>query len=271
MHNNWQNYQKTKLAKLVSYNRLGLITDVDGTISPIVERPDDAYVTPRNIELLTALIDQLPLVAAVSGRSAADIHNRVGVAGLEYIGNHGLERWQDGQVVVMPAVASYRPNLEAAKAAVQHHQVEGLWVEDKQATLTVHYRQTADPETFATEFRPLLQEIAAENDIRLFEGRMIFELRPPIDAHKGTALQTLVEEYQLEAAVFLGDDVTDVDAMQVGQTLRESGQCYVLNLGVSGIDTPASVLETADMFIDGVAGTESFLAWLLKARSASAT
>lgn len=271
MHKDWQNYQQTSLAQLISYQRLGVITDVDGTISPIVERPDDAYVTPRNIELLTALSQQLPLVAAVSGRSAADIHGRVAIEGLEYIGNHGLERWQDGQVAVMPAVASYRPNLEAAKTAVQQHQVAGLWVEDKQATLTVHYRQTADPETFASEFRPLLQEIATQQGIRLFEGRMIFELRPPVDAHKGTALQTLINEYQLEAAVFLGDDVTDVDAMRVGQTLRQSGQCYVLNLGVSGTDTPASVLETADMLTAGVAGTESFLSWLLKARNASAT
>lgn len=271
MHKNWQNFKETTLARLLTHGRLGLITDVDGTISPIVDKPDKAYVTARNRELLAALSQRLPLVAAVSGRAVDDIHRRVGLPGLVYIGNHGLERWEDGRIVVMPSVAQYRPNLEAAKAAVAQYHIKGLLVEDKQATLTIHYRQTAAPEHFAATFQPIAQNIAAQNGLRLFTGRMIFELRPPVEAHKGTALQTLIEEYQLEAAVFLGDDVTDVDAMLVGHQLRANGHCFAVSIGVSADETPLRVLEAADLLVDGVAGTEAFLAWLLTACKASET
>lgn len=267
----WQDFQETMLKTLLGYKRLGLITDVDGTISPIVDRPDDAYVTARNIELLTALCEILPLVAAVSGRSAGDIHGRVGVPQMEYIGNHGLERWQDGEAVIMPTVAEFRPDIEAAKAAVEQQAPEGVWVEDKQATLSIHYRQAVKAESFADAFRPTMEKIAAEHGVRLFEGRMIFELRPPVEANKGTALQTLIDEYELEAAVFLGDDVTDVDAMHVGAALREAGRCYVLSVGVSADETPLAVTEAADMFAESISGVESFLEWMLRARRESVT
>ena len=92
---NWEN-AKEEFLKAINTPRLGLITDVDGTISPIVDVPDEARVTPRNLKLLAELEIQLPLVAVVSGRSAEDVAQRVGLPGLVYIGNHGMERFQDG-------------------------------------------------------------------------------------------------------------------------------------------------------------------------------
>ncbi len=131
----WEN-AKDELFKAISKPRFGLITDVDGTISPIVDVPDEARVTPRNLELLAALGTQLTLTAVVSGRAAEDVYQRVGLPGLVYIGNHGMEQWQDGKVIVSPTAAAYRENLSAATPEIKQILLSGMRFEDKGATLS---------------------------------------------------------------------------------------------------------------------------------------
>ena len=141
----WQDATDTTLHTLLEQPRLGLITDVDGTISPIVAHPDDAQVTPRNREMLDALQDVLTLVAVISGRAADDISQRVGIPGLVYVGNHGLETWIDGEVTLAPQVHAYRPGLEIVRDALTPRILPGMIVEDKGATLSIHYRRAEDP------------------------------------------------------------------------------------------------------------------------------
>ena len=257
------------LQPLLQTPRLGLITDVDGTISPIVDDPAAAAVTPRNRDLLAALVGQLALVAVVSGRSAADVRARVGLPDLVYVGNHGLERWQSGHVALAPEAAAYRPALEMALARLNTLEIPGMQVEDKGATVSVHYRRTPDPVAAAQRLSPALERFTAEAGLRLFQGRMVFELRPPIDVHKGTALRALVSEHGLTGALYLGDDTTDIDALVMARQLRESGDCYGLGLSVASEGTPFPVLEAGDLIVPGVSGVEAFFAWLLTARSAS--
>lgn len=259
------------LQPVLHAGRLGVITDVDGTISPIVDDPAAAQVTPRNRALLAALAERLPLVAVISGRAAADVQARVGLPGLVYVGNHGLERWQDGTVHLTPEAATYRPALEAAIADTAALGLPGMQVEDKGATVSVHYRRTPDPVAAEATLRPALDGITATHGLKLFAGRMVFELRPPIDVHKGTAFHQLITEYRLDAALYLGDDTTDIDALRMARTLREQATCYAIGLGVDSAGTPPSVLDSADVGVDGVSGVESFFAWLLDAASASAT
>ena len=267
----WQDATNSHLRRLVNAARFGLVTDVDGTVSPIVDDPDAAQVMPEHRRLLAALRAVATLVAVVSGRAAADVAQRVGVEGLVYVGNHGLERWENGRLHPMPQIGQYRPALEAARDAVAARAPDGMWVEDKQATLSVHYRQTADFQAVYAEYKPVIQAIAADNGLRFFEGRMIFELRPPVDADKGTAFRGLVEEYELETAVYIGDDVTDVDAMRQARHLRQSGDCYALAIGVEAAtdDTPASVRQSSDLMAKGVQDVAALFAWLLDARKAS--
>jgi trehalose 6-phosphate phosphatase len=267
----WQNAVTNELDVLIGKSRLGLITDVDGTISPIVDTPEEAQVTPRNRELLAALAGSLQLVAVVSGRAAADVQSRVDVPNVVYVGNHGLERWQDGKIIVPAGVSQYRPAVKEALAEIQAEIVPGMMVEDKDATLSIHYRNTPDPDAAATTFRPLINTIGAKHGLRIFEGRMIFEVRPPIEINKGTAVRDLINEFALDAAVYLGDDVTDVDAFKVARQLREDGICYALALGVDSEETPGSVRDFADLLASEISGVESFLSWLLKARSASSS
>lgn len=243
--------------------RKGLITDVDGTISPIVSVPDAAQVTPRSRELLQDLQPYLDLVAVISGRAAVDVQTRVGVAGVVYVGNHGLERWHDGRVIVPPEVKAYRPALESVLNALQPHAESGMLLEDKGVTLSVHYRNTDDPPAVANRLRPVIHRIGEQYGVRIFEGRMVFEVRPPLDTNKGSAFRALAQEYRLDAALYLGDDTTDVDALKAARALREAGACRAYGIGVKAQETPASVLANADLVVEGVSGVEDFLSSLL--------
>lgn len=262
---------KNILLKAIDKPRLGLVSDVDGTLSPIVDVPEEARVTPRNLELLTALRARLTLIAVVSGRAAEDVYQRVRLAGLVYIGNHGMEQWQEGNVVVSPAAAAYREALTKATADIEKILLRGMRFEDKGATLSVHYRQTTNPEQVAAELAPEMQRIAEKYGLHLTRGRMVFEIRPPVEIDKGTAFQELVKTNRLEAAFYLGDDTTDVAVFIAARRLRESGQCLAYGLGVESPGTPQAVLTEADYLVREVVGVESFLDWLSNARMASST
>lgn len=266
----WEN-AKNELLKAVGEPRLGLVTDVDGTLSPIVDVPDEARVTPRNLELLAVLQKQLTLTAVISGRAAEDVYQRIRLPGLVYIGNHGMEQWQDGKLLVSPASAAYRDNLSAAMLEIKRVLIDGMRFEDKGATLSVHYRQTRDPEQVASKVAPALHSIAEKHGLHLTQGRMVFEFRPPVDIDKGTAFEELVKAHKLEAGFYLGDDTTDVAVFLTARRLRESGQCLAYGLGVESQGTPDAVLAEADYIVQEVPGVESFLDWLSKARIASFT
>ena len=262
---------KAKLQDAIDKPRLGLITDVDGTISPIVDVPGEARITPRNLELLADLQAQLTLTAVISGRAAKDVSQRVGLPGLVYIGNHGMEGWQAGRVLVSSKAAAYQENLSAATPEIRQVLVRGMRFEDKGATLSVHYRQADQPEKVEIELAPSMEKIARKHGLRLTRGRMVFEFRPPVDIDKGTAFEELVRTHRLEAAFYLGDDTTDVAVFRAARRLRETDKCLAYGLGVESQGTPLVVLTEADFIVGGVAGVESFLDWLLKARIASST
>ncbi|HUF37945.1 MAG TPA: trehalose-phosphatase [Anaerolineales bacterium] len=267
----WHEAKSTLLAPLRDKLRLGLVTDMDGTISPLVAHPDLAAVTPRCRELLQALSDRIDLVAVVSGRSAADVRERVGLPGVVYIGNHGLERWEGGAAQVSPEAAAYRPQIETLLAPLETLLEPGMLVEDKGATLSVHYRQAAEPAAARERLRPTLARLAAAAGLALSEGHMVFEIRPPIPVDKGTAFRSLVGEHRLNAAIFIGDDITDAAALRTARALRREGACYALGVGVLSAKTPYAVLEASDILASGVSEVETLLAWLSKARSASST
>lgn len=263
------NAENPLLQKFIQQQRIGVITDMDGTLAPIVPNPSDARPTDHNLELLQKLNKILPLVAVVSGRGAADVRERVGLDELVYAGNHGLERWRNGGVAVAPAVQPYLDAIQRARQDVEAIAPPGMWVEDKGATLSIHYRGTDDPQKTARDYRPRILALAEDHDLRMFEGRMIFEIRPPLNMHKGTIFKQLIEENELDAAVYLGDDTTDADALRTAARLRENGDCFAIGVGVQSPDTPEVVTSSADVLVAGVSGVESFFDWLLNALMAS--
>ncbi len=255
---------ETQLQQILTCRPCGLLTDIDGTLSPIVPSPDLAQVSPFVRQQLQLLAQRIELVAAITGRAAADAAKLVGVPNLAYVGNHGLEIWRDGKTELIPAAQSYIGAIsDLMRQAQARIKLPGVVFEDKGATASIHYRQTADPAQAEEQIRETLQELAVQHGLILTQGRMVWEIRPPVDVNKGVAARQLVHEYGLRGAFFLGDDRTDVDAFAVLRDLRERGECVTLNVGVAGPEMPEVVREMADILVDGVSGVERLLAQLV--------
>ncbi len=241
----------------------GLITDVDGTICSIAPTPDRASVSAGVRRALELLCGRLDLVAAVSGRSATETRALVGVEGLVYVGNHGLEFWQAGKASVLPAAAAYVPLVDKAldEVAAQLSGVPGLLFEHKGPTASIHYRLAADPARARRAIRTALRCSKAARALRVTEGRRVVELRPPLPADKGTAALTIVRQAGLRGVVCLGDDATDVDVFVALRAAADGVR--TLAIGVWSEETPSSVPEHADAILAGVPAVEALLTALV--------
>jgi trehalose-phosphatase len=211
-----------------------LLLDVDGTLAPIVPRPDDARVPDETRSLLRELAARFALVACVSGRSSAEARRIVGVEELLYVGTHGLE--------LAPGAAVWRDQIERFAATVDW---PPEWIENKSLSLSLHYRQSPEPE----KSHLALERIAeAAEEVGLYSrfGRMLLEILPPVDADKGTAIRSLLDERGLTRALYAGDDTTDLDAFRALEGL-ELGVCVAL----TSSEAPAALIEAADIVLAG--------------------
>jgi trehalose-phosphatase len=198
-----------------------ILLDVDGTLSPIAPRPEDATVPPATRAAVAALVQARGThVALVSGRGASDARRLVGVEGVWAIGNHGLETIApNGALTVDERVAPFADSLRRVReaATIAAGSVAGAHVEDKGATLSVHYRQVADDAGIARLERAVITA-ANESGLRVTHGRKVIEVRPPVAVDKGTAVLALADQLGASGAsasiLFAGDDVTDEDAMR---------------------------------------------------------
>ena len=260
----WRLATDTLLQPFLKAKRLGFITDMDGTISPIAETPEAAVVTARNRELLGTFVLMLPLVAVVSGRAVRDLQARVAVPGVVYIGNNGLERWVGGGRVLNESVRQHRKALAAALDELRPYLTVGMWIEDKYATASINYRFTPQPETAANSLEPKVREVADQHGLAVKNGKRLFELRPPLEVNKATVIAQLVEENQLDAVLYIGDDLSDIEALQTVKTLRSAEGFYGIGCGVLHPEPEIAgpIQENADVLIKDVADVEAFLGWL---------
>lgn len=206
-----------------------IFLDVDGVLAPIVSRPEDARVPDETREELRRLAGKYALVACVSGRTGRDARRIVGLDELTYVGEHGLE--------LEPEADTWRGAMRGFAAAVD-------WpVENKGLTLSFHYRGVADEEA-AEELLLDVAERARDAGLRPRFGRKVLEVRPPLDASKGTAVRILLEERGLRRAFYAGDDATDLDAFHVLGEL-ELG----VRVGVASAESPRGISEQADVVV----------------------
>src|SRR3712207_870502 len=199
-----------------------ILTDIDGTLAPIVPTPDMSEVPTELKELLRRLSEKYLLVAGISGRKTEDAFDLVGLAGVVYFGNHGFEILREGEVEVTPEALPYLEKVEELeKRAREELEPLGAFVEEKGITASVHYRN-APPEVGERSVEFVKRE-GERLGLRITVGRGVVEARPPIQADKGTAVRALVEEYGPGRAMFVGDDTTDLDAFRELVMLREEG------------------------------------------------
>ena len=255
--------------KILRSRPSALISDIDGTLSPIVASPEEAEVLPECRSALQSLASQLDLVALISGRTAAEARRMVGLDELLYVGNHGLERWNASSGYQNEA-APYEVGMRDLKTRLEE-ELRGMpdvRIEDKTFILALHYRGAPRPDNARRRILELLEQLAPANRFVVAEGKMVIEVRPPLEMNKGTVVEGIVRENRLRGAVFLGDDVTDVDAMRALRRLRHESNMSIMVIGVGGDEMPAALAAEAEALLPGPEAVAEFLTAAANALSA---
>ncbi|HWO81214.1 trehalose-phosphatase [Gaiella sp.] len=219
--------------------RAAILLDVDGTLAPIVAGPENALIPDETRAELARLAARYALVACVSGRPGAEVERMLGVPGVAIVGEHGLE--------LEPDAAAWAERIRRFARGVD-------WPsEAKPLSASFHFRR-ADDEAAARAYLTRVAEDAAAAGLVPRWGRMVLEVRPPVDAHKGTAVRTLVARAGVRRALYAGDDRTDVDAFD-GLDGLELG----VRVAVASAEAPPELLEAADVVVDGTEGVLELL------------
>jgi trehalose 6-phosphate phosphatase len=208
-----------------------ILLDVDGTLAPIVLRPEDAVVPEETRGILEQLVPRYALVACVSGRTGDEAAALVGVDGVVYIGEHGLE--------LDPRAAEWAPRIAEFADSVE-------WpAERKRLTAAFHWRTAEDEHAALTELRVVADRAIAAG-LRPRWGRKVLEVRPPVDADKGTAIRSLLDERRLRRALYAGDDTTDLDAFRGLDGLE-----LAVRVAIVSDEAPNDLGAAADVVVGG--------------------
>jgi trehalose 6-phosphate phosphatase len=218
--------------------RAALLFDFDGTLSPIVPRPQDARPAEGATEVLRSLRERAAMVAIVSGRREAFLREQLPVDGLEVVGLHGVDPGHRIAAEVVDAARSIAAGEPGATA------------EEKVATVAVHVRQTPDPDTATVRIAPLLAALAQRHGLRVLAGRRVFELVPP-DAGKGQVVARLVARDGIESALYAGDDVGDVPAFAALEDAAARRGVAICRIAVVGDESPGELRDRADVEVAG--------------------
>ncbi len=237
-----------------------LFFDVDGTLSPIVERAQDAQVPKETSLLLARLSRRYASVACISGRGAADVRRLVGVGGIEYSGLHGAELLGPNTTrpQVLPEFASHMPEVQRFARERDNAELRALRVriEDKGPIMTFHWRGAPDEEAAHARVRQIADEAEADG-LWIHWGRKVLEIRPPVPIGKGRAVRDLLARTRVRAALYAGDDATDLDAFEALAEVESP-----VRVGVRSDEGPVEIVERADLVVDGVEGVKQVLAAL---------
>jgi trehalose 6-phosphate phosphatase len=241
-----------------------ILLDIDGTLAPIVRHASDAHVPESTRLRLIGLAKRYGLVACVSGRSASVARQMVSIGSIAYIGNHGSELLRPGasEVIVDPAVAAWTDRVHAFASRVDTTALQQLRVrrEDKGAIVAFHWRGAPDEGTALVAVAAL--ELAAlEAGFEPRRGRKVLEIRPPVPIDKGRGVRWLLADDPPAAALYVGDDVTDIDAFSGLRSVVGEGAVCV---GVRSEETPEELETAADAMVDGPRGVLELLEVLLR-------
>ncbi|MGH3146054.1 MAG: trehalose-phosphatase, partial [Rubrobacter sp.] len=198
--------------------RPAVFLDYDGTLTPIVDRPEDAIISDDMREAVRGLAERCP-VCVVSGRDRKVVHELMGLDNLIVAGSHGFDIWTpDEGTIEHDAGSGFEELIESAKARLEEEiePYQGASVEPKRASVAVHYRLVSEEERPRIE--QVVDDLLAEHpdELKVTPGKMVYEVQPKIDWDKGRAVLYLLEALDLDrddvVPLYLGDDVTDEDA-----------------------------------------------------------
>jgi trehalose 6-phosphate phosphatase len=241
--------------------KAAVLVDFDGSISTIVDDPGDAHTLPRARDALAALIGVIGTVAVVSGRPVEFLARAIDLPELTLVGQYGLERMVDGRAVVDPRAEPYLDAVAVAADEIERD-LPDLLVERKAGVaVTVHWRKAPNRGADAVA---VVDRIAGRHGLTVYPTKMARELRPPVPADKGTAVETLLD--RAAHACFAGDDRGDLDAFAALARLSAAGRLeHAVRIAVGSAEAPPELLAQADLVVDGPAGLVSLLEELARA------
>ena len=213
---------------------------------------------PEALPLLSELSRYVQRIAVISGRDTEALAACLPIDGLIFVGNHGLEE-RNGTSRLVAAAAPFTAALERAAEAVTRLELSrlpGVQVERKRASLTVHFRNAADPSATQALLRQPLERIAGDERLTLHAGRMVWEFRPPLNIDKGQVLDRLATALHPNAIIYIGDDRTDADAFAA---LKGMSGTRTVAVGVRSHEVPEATFADCDLLVDGVTGVIQLL------------
>jgi trehalose 6-phosphate phosphatase len=252
-----------------------VVSDFDGTLSPIVMDPWGAAVLPAAQRALRRLAGATSVhVAILSGRTASDVAARTRIGGASYLGNHGVERGRLGRrqragsmAIEVVAVADRYAEAAERIATRLPQLIPDPWlvVERKAPAVSLHFRSAPDVAAAAELVAEAVDRLDPGRELVRFPGRRVLELRPPGVPAKGEAMESLLEEHQPAVALMLGDDVSDAEAFVALTSARAAGRLDGLAIAVQArTETPPAVTAAADLVLASPAEAARFLSGLAR-------
>jgi trehalose 6-phosphate phosphatase len=248
--------------------RAAILLDIDGTLAPIVEHAADAHVPEGTRQLLIEVARRYGVVACVSGRQASLARAMVSIGTISYLGSHGAELlrsgWTDARLD--PAVERWSARIsefarEADTADLRRRRVR---IEEKGPIVAFHWRGAPD-EDEAAAAADALAAAAARAGLETHWGRKVLEVRPPVRIDKGAGIAAFLDGTDVAAALYAGDDTTDLDAFAaLDQLVREGRLATGVKVGVGSEDGPEEITAQADVVVNGTDGVKELLAALVE-------
>jgi trehalose 6-phosphate phosphatase len=250
--------------------RAAVLLDIDGTLAPIVRHAADAHVPEATRSLLIEIAKRYGVVGCISGRRAATARQIVSIGTIAYVGNHGSELLRPGATRpdVDPDVAAWKERVRrfAARVYTTEHERIRVRSEDKDAIAAFHWRGAPDEAAAAAAVEEIARR-ALQEGLAVHWGRKVLEVRPPVALDKGLGIATLLKgppTPQLAAALYVGDDRTDLDAFRGLRSLVSDGAlATAICVAVSSDEAPPELAAEADLVIDGTGGVRGLLEALL--------
>jgi trehalose 6-phosphate phosphatase len=244
-----------------------VLLDVDGVLAPIVQHPDDAHMPETTRRPLIEVAKRYAMVACVSGRRASDARRIVALGSIAYLGSHGSEVLQPGSTapVLDRELQAWTRRVQAFARESFGEELRRLRVrlEDKEAIAALHWRGVPDEEGAQAAAEAVAQRAEQAGFVPHW-GRKVLEIRPPVRIDKGAGIVALLRDRDLACALYVGDDMTDVDAFRGLSELVERGRLgHAVRVGVRSDEGPKALADEADAMVDGTDGVRELLQSLL--------
>ena len=248
-------------------DRSAVLLDVDGTLAPIVRHADDATVPEAVRGLLIQVAKRYGVVACVTGRRAADARRIVSIGSIAYVGAHGGELLRPGSVQpeVDRALEEWTRRVQEFGREADTAELSRLRVrlEDKSSIVAFHWRGAPNEDAARAAVDELANRAEAVG-LSTHWARKVLEVRPPVGMDKGIGIRRLLREEDVDAALYAGDDATDLDAFAALGEMAEQGRLdTVVLVGIASDESPPEVVKRADIVLDGPSEVRALLEALL--------